>query len=186
MVSLTASSSSINESRFEELWNEHLISIRRYVLSLRPEISSVDDILQETAISLWRKFDAYDPARPFVAWACRFALLQTLKQRQQRKRDRLAFHNDILNDELNESHHESELTIARREALAKSLPSLADSDRRLLHRRYHSTETVQCMAKQESISVYKLYHSLDAIRESLKMTIDQRMMNEGWERIELV
>jgi len=186
MVSLTASSSSINQTRFEELWSENLTSIRRYVLSLRPEISSVDDILQETAISLWRKFDAYDPARPFVAWACRFALLQTLKQRQQRQRDRLVFNNDILNEALNEPHHESELTIARRDALTKALPSLAESDRRLLHRRYYTKETVQKMAKKQAISVHKLYHSLDAIRESLKVAIDQRMINEGWERMDLV
>jgi paraquat-inducible protein B len=28
----------------------------------------------ETAIALWEKFDAYDPAQPFTPWACRFAL----------------------------------------------------------------------------------------------------------------
>ena len=32
------------------------------------------DIVQQTAIALWEKFDAYDPAQPFTPWACRFAL----------------------------------------------------------------------------------------------------------------
>ena len=186
MVSLTAASLSINQTRFEELWNESVHAIRRYVLSLKPEPGTVDEILQETSIALWQKFDAYDPSRPFVAWACRFALLQALKHRQYRMRDRLVFDNDSLNKRLDVSDQDPELLIARREALARTLPSLAKSERRLLERRYHSRETIQSMAKHGSTSVYKLYHSLDTIRKSLKLAIDQIMIDEGWDRSDLV
>lgn len=187
MVSLTASSSNINQTRFEELWSESFSPIRRYVLSLKPECGTVDDILQETSIALWLKFDAYDPTRPFVAWACRFAFLQVLKQRQRCRRDCLVFDNHCyLNARSADFDGDPELLGARLEALAKSLKSLDHSDRKLLERRYHSKETVQRMAKQESTSVYKLYHSLDSIRDTLKLAINQTMINGGWDRSELV
>ena len=46
----------------------------RYVMALVPNVSDARDVVQETAIALWQKFDQYDPERPFVAWASRFAM----------------------------------------------------------------------------------------------------------------
>ena len=186
MVSLTSSSSTINETRFEELWAENIASVRRYVWSFKPQACAVEDIMQETAIALWRKFDAYDPARPFVAWACRFALLQVLKHRQRLVRDRLVFGNNDLHLEraVAGAERESEVSVARYEALVASIEQLEDSERELLQCRYHSQETIQSMAKRRATSVHKLYHSLDSIRESLKIAIDGMMSQEGWERAE--
>ena len=47
--------------------------IYRYVLALVPNGSDAQDIVQETAVALWRKFDEYNPNEPFIPWACRFA-----------------------------------------------------------------------------------------------------------------
>jgi RNA polymerase sigma-70 factor, ECF subfamily len=44
------------------------------VAPLVPNVADAEDIVQQTAIALWEKFDAYDPAQPFTPWACRFAL----------------------------------------------------------------------------------------------------------------
>ena len=46
----------------------------RYVMVLVPNVNDARDVLQETAIALLRTIDKYDPDRPFVPWACRFAL----------------------------------------------------------------------------------------------------------------
>jgi RNA polymerase sigma-70 factor (ECF subfamily) len=39
-----------------------------------PNVQDAEDIVQQTAVALWERFDAYDPAQPFTPWACRFAL----------------------------------------------------------------------------------------------------------------
>ena len=62
---------------------------------------------------------------------------------------------------------------------------LDESERHLISCRYDSKETIQYMAKRQATSVHKLYHTLDSIRATLKIGIDQLMISEGWERSEL-
>ncbi len=42
--------------------------------------------MQQTALALWEKFDAYDPAQPFTPWACRFALNKARQWIERRQR----------------------------------------------------------------------------------------------------
>ena len=43
----------------------------RYVAAL---VADAEDIVQQTALVLWEKFDAYDAGQPFTPWACQLAL----------------------------------------------------------------------------------------------------------------
>lgn len=62
------------QQRFLSLFLRSEREIYRYVAALIPNVKDAEDIVQQTALALWEKFDAYDPARPFTPWACRFAL----------------------------------------------------------------------------------------------------------------
>ena len=62
------------QQRFLALFLRSEKEIYRYVAALVPNISDAEDIVQQTALALWQKFEAYDPAQPFTPWACRFAL----------------------------------------------------------------------------------------------------------------
>src|SRR5918911_3650629 len=62
------------QQRFLSLFLRSEREIFRYVAALVPNLADAEDIVQQTAIALWEKFDAYDPAQPFTPWACRFAL----------------------------------------------------------------------------------------------------------------
>src|SRR5438067_10799829 len=65
------------QQRFLSLFLRSEREIFRYVAVLVPNVADVEDIVQQTAIALWEKFDAYEPNRPFTPWACRFALNKT-------------------------------------------------------------------------------------------------------------
>ena len=43
----------------------------RYISALVPCVTDAQDLVQQTALALWRKFEAYDPRQPFTPWACR-------------------------------------------------------------------------------------------------------------------
>src|SRR4029434_4267554 len=60
--------------------------IFRYVAALIPNVADAEDIVQQTAIALWERFDAYDPTQPFTPWACRFALNKTKQWIERRQR----------------------------------------------------------------------------------------------------
>ena len=56
--------------RFLSLFLRTEREIFRYVAALVPNVAGAEDIVQQTAVALWEKFDAYDPAQPFTPWAC--------------------------------------------------------------------------------------------------------------------
>ena len=66
-----------NHERFTRLLLEAEPVMLRSVLVMVPNRTDARDILQETAVALWRQFDSYDPQRPFVNWAMGFARIET-------------------------------------------------------------------------------------------------------------
>src|ERR1043165_1696736 len=74
------------QQRFLSLFLRSERDIFRYVAALVPNIADAEDIVQQTAIALWEKFDAYDPAQPFTPWACRFALNKARQWIERRQR----------------------------------------------------------------------------------------------------
>ena len=60
--------------------------IFRYVAALVPPTADAQEIVQQTAVVLWEKFDRYDSSRPFAPWACRFALNVARKWMARRQR----------------------------------------------------------------------------------------------------
>ena len=66
-----------DHERFTRLLLEAEPVMLRSVLVMVPNRTDARDILQETAVALWRQFDSYDPQRPFVNWAMGFARIET-------------------------------------------------------------------------------------------------------------
>ena len=60
------------QQRFLSLFLRSEREVFRHVSALVPNVQDAEDIVQQTAVALWERFDAYDPAQPFTPWACRF------------------------------------------------------------------------------------------------------------------
>src|SRR5690349_23259976 len=74
------------QQRFLSLFLRSEREIFRYVAVLVPNVTEAEDIVQQTAMALWEKFDAYDPSQPFTPWACRFALNKARQWIERRQR----------------------------------------------------------------------------------------------------
>src|ERR1041384_8742367 len=74
------------QQRFLSLFLRSEREIFRYVAALVPNVTDAEDIVQQTAIALWEKFDSYDRAQPFTPWACRFALNKARQWIERRQR----------------------------------------------------------------------------------------------------
>ena len=57
------------DERFMRYWTRAQPVVAGYVSSMTPDVHEADDLLQDTAVVLLRKFGEYDPGRSFVAWA---------------------------------------------------------------------------------------------------------------------
>src|SRR6266487_4998457 len=74
------------QQRFLSLFLRSEREIFRYVAALVPNVADAEDIVQQAALALWEKFDAYDPNQPFTPWACRFALNKARQWIERRQR----------------------------------------------------------------------------------------------------
>jgi RNA polymerase sigma-70 factor (ECF subfamily) len=62
------------QARFLRLFLSSERELFRYVAALVPNLVDAEEIVQQTAVALWSKFDQYDVEQPFIPWACRFAI----------------------------------------------------------------------------------------------------------------
>lgn len=72
--------------RFTRLFVADQAAFRGFLLSLVHDPHAVDDLLQELAVRLWRRFADYDAGRPFVAWGIGFARLVAFEWRRRQAR----------------------------------------------------------------------------------------------------
>lgn len=164
---------------FVRLYAKHESRLRRYVCALVPVMADVDDILQETAIALMRKFDQYDPTQPFFNWACRFALYEVLQHRKRTKTRGRHFSDEVVEAIAAEYQQHEQLSEQRKLALASCLHKLEDQDRRLIELRYFSEETVESLAQRIHEPATKLYRSLARIRFLLANCVRKSLTAEG-------
>jgi len=152
-------------------------AVRNYLFSLHPRAQDLDDLLQETALTLWREFDKFDRGREFLPWALRIAYFEVLRFRKKQSRDRLVFSEEFL--ELLDA--EAEVAAPAQPALRALEVCLAKLDARsheVLMARYSEGGTVAELAARRRDSVHRLYRLLERARLSV-VTCVRRQLHLG-------
>lgn len=149
-------------------------SIRNYIFSLHPLAQDLDDLVQQTALTLWREFGKFDPTRDFLPWALRIAYFEVLRHRKKQSRDRLVFSENFV-EQLAEVFAEEGSPAPRRQALDACLAKLDRQSREVLLARYSKDATVGSLAGKHRISVHRLYHLLDRARASLATCVRRQL-----------
>jgi RNA polymerase sigma-70 factor (ECF subfamily) len=141
--------------------------ILRYILALVPDIDDAHEILQETAVDLWRKFDRYDTAHPFAPWACRFAFRCVLKHREQQARQPKCLSIELLAQVATERAIKDGFAEERRRALEACLQQLCEADRLVVEHRYLLQMPVEQIARITGRNPDTLYKTLERTRRRL-------------------
>jgi RNA polymerase sigma-70 factor (ECF subfamily) len=137
-----------------------------YVCTLLGGSADAGDVLQETNLVLWSKADEYDPQRPFLPWAYRFAYLQVLAHRKRRHNSRLVLDDRLLEQVAQEYHRQDEAE-DQRAALDGCVGKLPPEQRELLARRYTDNESVLALADRLGQTPNVVSASLYRIRKTL-------------------
>ncbi|MDI6451336.1 sigma-70 family RNA polymerase sigma factor [Anaerobaca lacustris] len=164
-----------DSGQFVRLWIQHQNDLLRAIAPLVGSVNDAQDVLQETALALWRKFDKYDQRQPFLPWAKQFAKYEVLMY--HRRRQRYTFLSEQLIDALAERQKEAE-TIGEnhRRVLADCMNHLRDSDQRLLRLRYAEPgTTIQQIAEATGQTANALYKTLQRIRRQLLLCIERKL-----------
>ena len=167
------------QQRFISLFLKSEREVFRYVSALVPNVADAEDIVQQTAVALWEKFDTYDPAQPFTPWACRFALNKARQwiERRQRWQTLLA---EGLADELERRREElrPELEV-RLKHLAGCLGKLPDEQRMLVEGYYYRRDAIEKLAVVSGGTAGATYKKLQRIRQALQDCIENVVSPEG-------
>lgn len=166
-------------ARFMRLFLASEKEIFRYVAVLVPRVADAQDVVQQTAVALWKKFDQYNPAQAFTPWACRFALLEA-RQFVRRDQRRGAFLDDALADTLVERRSALGDEMDRRFShLADCLGKLGPEQRQTVERYYYERRPVEELASGSGRSAEAIYKSLQRIRQALLDCVTRALKTEG-------
>jgi RNA polymerase sigma-70 factor (ECF subfamily) len=174
----------LGKAAFAEALRRCQTRLYGYIHSLVCDLNDADDLFQQTAVILWKKFGEFDRQRSFFSWACGIARLEVANFLRSRARQRLYFSDD-LNLLLVEAHEEiPEVEWEdRRDALARCVEKLRERDRALLQECYGDSSGVNEAAGRRGRSPQSVYNSLRRIRHALYECIGRTMAQEsrpGW------
>ena len=153
-------------------------SLYGYILSLWPDRSTAQDILQEVNVTAWAKRADFTPGTSFFAWASKIAYFHVLSQRRKASRDRLVFDDDVLDYLAERQAERAGETDRRAAALKVCLDKLPAPQRRLIEQRYAKGGSVQRIAEAEGKSAGAISQTLYRIREALLKCVEQTLVME--------
>src|SRR5579862_2098268 len=160
------------QQRFLSLFLRSEREVFRYVAALVPNVTDAEDIVQQTAMALWEKFDAYDPDRPFTPWACRFALNKTRQWIERRQRWQ-ALLDKGLAEELAQRSQELQPEIEQRlRHLETCMSRLPQTQRALLEGYYYERASIEQLAERSGKTEAAIYKVLQRIRHGLQLCME--------------
>lgn len=161
------------------LLSRHQGELFRYIFALLPHEEDAKDVLQETSVALYRKCADYDPGRPFLAWAYRFADLEILKQRKRNRHGIRHLTWDLVERLAQRREQHEPVLKARLQALEFCLDKLSLADRELIRHRYQEKTQTEELVRQSGASRRTLFRNLDRVRRSLFDCISRRVAATG-------
>lgn len=164
-----------SHEQFVLLLTRHQDQLFRYIFSLVPAEADARDILQETSLALFRKFDQYDTARPFLPWAYRFAYLEVCKHREKATRSPLLFSEDIVELLASERARIEPQLDERLPLLDDCLARLSAQDRQLVTSRYALRQSAEDMMKRFAMSRRTLFRNLELLRRRLHDCVTRQL-----------
>jgi RNA polymerase sigma-70 factor, ECF subfamily len=153
-----------------------------FIRSLVFARADAEDILQETALVLWEKFDQFEPGTRFDRWAFCIAHYQVMYHRQKKARDRLRFSDELIEQLGEDMVAESQHLEATQHALAQCLEKLPATDHQLIRQRYREGITNRDVARDSGRSESAVSRALNRIYLRLLFCIEGTLARDGLQR----
>ena len=171
---MNESSRDTSES-FITLFLQHERRLWHYILPLVPTNQDAEDVLQETAIVLWRKREEFRPGSDFMAWARAIARNKVFEWRRRTTVGGRMLDDDVIEQLAAETDRRAGDFDERQAAVQDCLRRLPVADAELIHRRYSEGLTGLELAQRLQRPVNSIYQSLSRIRRALLDCIARKL-----------
>jgi RNA polymerase sigma-70 factor (ECF subfamily) len=148
-------------------WMKAQPSLTAFLIASTPQFSDAEDLLQEVATEVARRFDEYDMNRPFLPWALWVAKIKIANFYRAQERRPVKFIGDSI-DVLGEACERVQTTLSEEKwALEKCLTAMTGRSRELLQLRYFEDLTPQEISTRVNMSAGAVRVALLRTRSAL-------------------
>lgn len=163
--------------RVQQLFVKHQLGLRAFILSLEPNFTDAEDLLQEVFLVVTRKANEFEEGTNFFAWGCsiaRFKLLELLRRRAR---------SQVLSEEVIEAlcavEQEHYFDDSRLAILQHCLEQLAPKARQMMYLRYYGEHSPAQIARLVSWTPNAVRVALSRARSVLQECLQRRMRQEA-------
>jgi RNA polymerase sigma-70 factor (ECF subfamily) len=152
---------------FVELFAIHQRTLYGLIYTLVHNATDAEDLLQQTSLVLWQKFDEFALGTNFSAWACQIAHFTVLDHLKKKRRSRVVFSDELITllAETRYDSNESQITDAA--ILAECIEKLSEGDRKLIGLCYGVKRDIKAAAAALGRPAASVYVSLSRVRRLL-------------------
>jgi RNA polymerase sigma-70 factor, ECF subfamily len=152
---------------FVELLTLHQRTLYGLIYTLVHNPPDAEDLLQQTSLVLWQKFDEFDPDTSFPAWACQIAHFTVLDHLKKKRRSRVVFSDELIARLAETRHVHGDAQLTDPVALASCIEELSEIDRKLIGLCYCAKRDIKAAAAALGRPVASVYVSLVRVRRLL-------------------
>jgi RNA polymerase sigma-70 factor (ECF subfamily) len=157
----------VEKSAFINLLTNDYCRLHSFVLCMVPNKADADDVMQETTLLMWEKFNEFEPGTEFYAWAKAIARYRILNLRKKQATSHCQLNDNVL--ELLEHDRDSYQDQADKklDALRNCLKKLSDDHRTILQFKYSAGIPAKLIAKRTGIPLHTLYRKITNVHAVL-------------------
>lgn len=164
--------------RFVTLLLANESRVRSFLRGLLPTWEDVDEVMQESSLVAWRKFDDFAPGTAFGAWMLTIARFEALKHRRRAARSPILFADDVW-DLLMKEAIEEEAEAIPQSHLEACLQKLGPERRELLLKVHAPGVVMRELASQFGKNEQAFYKTVQRLRAIVLDCVRKAMLSEG-------
>lgn len=165
---------------FAELLHENHRGLFSFIYSLVHNYADAEDVYQQAALIMWRKFDDFELGTNFSAWSAQVARNAARDFLKSKRRQALCFSDDFIESiqAAYQSRHPDFFAV-RADALEQCLEKLSQRDRELLKMFYSPDRDMSRISSVTRRSIAALYQAISRIRKNLSRCVQRSLATEG-------
>jgi len=163
-----------NSPEFVQLLVSHQAALYAFIHSLIPGDASVNDVLQETNLTLCEKAGEFQPGSNFRAFAFSIARFKVMSHfRDRKRRGWLVADSELCEQLLGTFAEDPAASAEAQDRLRRCLLKLAPSQRELIRDRYEKGQTVRDISRRLKRKEGAMQQLFFRIRKALRSCIEQ-------------
>ncbi len=178
------SKTKIDSEDFVRLVLTYDTRIRGFITTLMLPTGGTEDVFQNTCVAALRKLQDFhyvgqEPDEAFVRWVCTIARYEVLLYYRSRRKGKLAFSTEMIEQLAETQIEQSEQIQDRLEALNECIEKLGEKEKSILQMRYGNNISVEEIGNRVGRTANGIYKALERIRSRLLLCIQANLRDKG-------